>query len=188
MTLINRKTIVDRPELVDRGDNDDGGDNQTESEVAEVLGNGDGPAVNGIRFEQGDYGIVAASNLIAVLSTAQTEGDEFERSFMTSAIQMKEMTKSGVDISPIASMSRSRGIDDLNIEEKTVQQLKLATQNIGSQPASDEDVEDDDDDEVEEDDESSEEPDVVDDEDGEDEQSDEEEAEAEAEDEDEETT
>lgn len=182
MTLINRKTIVDRPELVDRGDNDDAESNQADNEVLEVLGDGDGPAVNGIRFEQGDYGIVAASNLIAVLSTAQTEGDEFERSFMTSAIQMKEMTKSGVDISPIASMSRSRGIDDLNIDEKTVQQLKLATQNIGSQPTPDDDIEDEsvEDDEGEE---PSEEP-ESDDEDVDEEQSDEDDAE----DEDEETT
>jgi len=182
MTLINRETVVDRPEIVDRGNNEDTDNTEQTKDVVEVLGEGNGPVVNRIQFEQGDYGVVAASNLVAVLSTAQTEGDEFEQAFMTSAIQMKEMTKSGVDISPIASMSRGRGIDDLNIGEKTVQQLKLATQNIGSQPASDEGVENN---EAEDGDESSEKSDTSDeDEDVNDEQSDEEEAE----DEDEETT
>jgi len=139
MTLINRETVVDRPELVDRGNSEDTDNTDESNGVVEVLGEGNGPVVNRIQFEQGDYGVVAASNLVAVLSTAQTEGDEFEQAFMTSAIQMKEMVNSGVDISPIARMSRNRGIDDLNIGEGAVQELKLATQ--GS--VSDEDEEDD---------------------------------------------
>jgi len=125
MTLIDRKTIVDRPELVDRGDSED--DEDTE-EVIEELGEGDGPEINGIKFEQGDYGVVAASNLVAVLSTAQTEGEEFQQAFMTSAIQMKEMVNKGIDIGPIARMSRSRGIDDLNVSQQDLGNLKLPSE------------------------------------------------------------
>lgn len=128
MPLLPRSTVVDRPTLVDRDDEQANETEQSDDGVIEELGNGDGPAVNGIRFEKGDYGVVAASNLVAVLSTAQTEGNEFEQAFMTSAIQMKEMANSGIDISSIARMSRSRGMDDLNVSQDDMQDLKLATQ------------------------------------------------------------
>lgn len=131
MPLLPRSTVVDRPTLVDRDDEQANGAQQSDEDIIEELGDGDGPAVNGIRFEKGDYGVVAASNLVAVLSTAQTEGTEFQQAFMTSAIQMKEMANSGIDISSIARMSRSRGMDDLNVSQEDMQDLKLATQ---SQP------------------------------------------------------
>jgi len=128
MPLLPRSTVVDRPTLVDRDDEQANGAKQSDEDIIEELGNGDGPTINGIRFEKGDYGVVAASNLVAVLSTAQTEGNEFQQAFMTSAIQMKEMANSGIDISSIARMSRSRGMDDLNVSQEDMQDLKLATQ------------------------------------------------------------
>lgn len=128
MPLLPRSTVVDRPTLVDRDDEQANGDESSDEDVVEELGNGDGPAINGIKFEKGDYGVVAASNLVAVLSTAQSEGNEFRQAFMTSAIQMKEMANSGIDISSIARLSRSRGIDDLNVPQSDMQDLKLATQ------------------------------------------------------------
>lgn len=128
MPLLPRSTVVDRPTLVDRDDEQANGAKQSDEDIIEELGDGNGPTINSIRFEKGDYGVVAASNLVAVLSTAQTEGNEFQQAFMTSAIQMKEMANSGIDISSIARMSRSRGMDDLNVSQEDMQDLKLATQ------------------------------------------------------------
>lgn len=139
MPLLPRSTVVDRPTLVDRDDEQANGAKQSDGDIIEELGDGDGPTINSIRFEKGDYGVVAASNLVAVLSTAQTEGNEFQQAFMTSAIQMKEMANSGIDISSIARMSRSRGMDDLNVSQENMQDLKLATQT--QTPEHDEDSE-----------------------------------------------
>jgi len=125
---------------VDRDDEQANGDESSDEDVVEELGNGDGPAINGIKFEKGDYGVVAASNLVAVLSTAQSEGNKFRQAFMTSAIQMKEMANSGIDISSIARLSRSRGIDDLNVSQSDMQDLKLATQTQQQQDDESEEV------------------------------------------------
>lgn len=126
--------MVDRPTLVDRGDDEDNTEEQaTDEDVVDVLGDGDGPVINSIRFEKGDYGVVATSNLVAILSTAQTEGPEYEQAFMTAAIQVKEMTKSGIDISPIARLSRDRGVDDVNVTQSQLQDLKLATSTLGEE-------------------------------------------------------
>jgi len=140
MPLLPRSTVVDRPTLVDRDDEQANGDESSDEDVVEELGNGDGPAINGIKFEKGDYGVVAASNLVAVLSTAQSEGNKFRQAFMTSAIQMKEMANSGIDISSIARLSRSRGIDDLNVSQSDMQDLKLATQTQQQQDDDSEEV------------------------------------------------
>lgn len=140
MPLLPRSTVVDRPTLVDRDDEQANGDESSDEDVVEELGNGDGPAINGIKFEKGDYGVVAASNLVAVLSTAQSEGNKFRQAFMTSAIQMKEMANSGIDISSIARLSRSRGIDDLNVSQSDMQDLKLATQTQQQQDDESEEV------------------------------------------------
>lgn len=129
MTLISRDTLVERPELVDRGTEEDKENNESdEQEVLEVLGEGDGPTVNNITFEKGDYGVVAASNITAILSTSQTEGPEYQRAFATSAIQIKQMAEHGMDISPLVQMARSRGVDDVNVSRSQLNDLQLATE------------------------------------------------------------
>jgi len=169
MPLLPRSTVVDRPTLVDRDDEQANEAESSDEDIIEELGNGDGPAINGIKFEKGDYGVVAASNLVAVLSTAQSKGNEFRQAFMTSAIQMKEMANSGIDISSIARLSRSRGIDDLNVSQSDMQDLKLATQTQQEQDDDDtEEVRE----EVSEDDEDTESDEVEEEADGEDEEDD----------------
>lgn len=127
MTLTGREPIVDRPELVDRGTDGDQEDTETENgEVLETLGEGDGPTINNITFEEGDYGVVAASNLTAILSTSQTEGVEYETAFATAAIQIKEMAARGVDIAPLVQMSRARGVDDINVSRAELNELQLS--------------------------------------------------------------
>jgi hypothetical protein len=127
MPLLKRDTIIDRRTLVDRGSSGDEGDNKEADNVIETLGEGGGPVVNQIEFEQGDYAVVAASNLVAALSTAETGGEVYQNAFITSAIQLKEAAKSGVDITPLSVMSRDRQIDDLNITQEQMTQLKLST-------------------------------------------------------------
>lgn len=140
MPLLPRSTVVERPTLVDRDDSEDNIEQQAENEVIESLG--DGPIVNSIQFEQGDYAVVSAANLAAVITSAETEGDMYEQTFRTAAITLKEMSAQGIDISAMSRMGRDRGVDDINVSQEDLQSLKLATQTINDEQAENEDLED----------------------------------------------
>jgi len=128
MPLLNRDTIIDRRTLIDRGSSEDEEDTRDGEEVIESYGNG--PVVNGIQFEAGDYPVVAASNLVAVLATADDEGDAYESSFITSAIQLKEAAEAGINIRPMARLSRDRGLDDIGLTDSDMSQLRMVTPEV----------------------------------------------------------
>ena len=106
MTLLKRNTLINRPEIVERADEKDDVDKDDEddddtSKRVDKLGDGGGPTVHGVEFEEEDLDVIAGANTAAVLVTGQDSGKVFEQMFTNAAIQLKELKSRGADMSPI---------------------------------------------------------------------------------------
>lgn len=116
--------MIDRPELVNREGENDNEDNQVKTKRVETLGRGGGPVKNGIEFEQGHFNIVAASNLVAVLATGDTEGEMFEETFVNAAIQLYDQVKRGGDVRDLVRYSVASGVSEIGFSQDEVDQLR----------------------------------------------------------------
>jgi len=118
MPILNRDTIVDRPVLVDREQQDESsGELDQDTDEVPTLGEGGGPEISGLEFGPEDEDLVAASNLVAVLSSATDSGPMFKESFMNAAIQLYELRENGDSITPLVEYAVGKGIHDIGIPE-----------------------------------------------------------------------
>jgi len=136
MTLTGRDTIIDRPELVNR-DNDEDEQDEGEQEV-NVLGDGGGPTVHNVEFEEGDLDIVAAANTCAVLTTGEDEGDVFEQMFANASVQLKDLKNRNRDISMLSYFGLNNSIGTVGLSDD--QSAELMTELMGEVEDGNEDV------------------------------------------------
>jgi len=123
MTLTGRSPLIDRPELVNREGGNDIEDNQETEEVVETLGEGGGPVKHGIEFQEGQFNLVAASNAIAVLASANDEGTLFEEAFTNAALQLYDQLQRGGDIRDLTRFSMATGLSELNLSDSELDVL-----------------------------------------------------------------
>lgn len=148
MPLLNRDTIVDRPVLVDREQQDESsGEVETDPDEVPTLGEGGGPEISGLEFGPEDEDLVAASNLVAVLSSATDSGPMFEESFKNAAIQLYELRETDDSITPLVEYAVGKGIHDIGVPEEA---FTPETEEVEEEPESEIEEEIDDVEEVEE--------------------------------------
>lgn len=148
--------IPDRPTVTDVISDEDEGDDDEEDTVqkdqVEVIGDGGGPTVHGVEFEEDDEDIIASSNLVALLATGEEGGDIYVEVFKNAAVQLNELDRRGHDISDISSFSEH--IDAAYIGAEDIE--------FDSEPEEDDDEEEDEEEEKEDETEDEEEDDVED--------------------------
>lgn len=149
MPLIDRPVILDRRTLIDPINSDnEGSEHDEEVVMVQQLGDGGGPVVNGVEFEEGDYNVAAASNVAAVLSVAESDGQEFERAFATAAIQLKDLADAGEDISDLVRFGVAKNIAEVGMSDEDIdglrQQPPLEEDEQSEEASIEEDEEDDD--------------------------------------------
>lgn len=120
MPLFDRDTLIDRPTIIKHGDDEE---EEEEIEQTITLNKGTGPVVNGVRFDQGQYGLMAAANAAAILATGEAEGETYKRSFGNAAIQLQELKNQDTNINDLARFSIERGVAEEGIEEHKVEQI-----------------------------------------------------------------
>lgn len=135
MPLINRDTVIDRPVLLNRG----GEDGQDENEAPEEEYTSTTPeegelVINGIEFEAGEYDIVSAANIVAVLATGDTEGESYKNVFRNAAIQLEQLKEvDKEDFSAISELAARKSVDLLNVSGEQAAELRKEQQRqVGS--------------------------------------------------------
>lgn len=130
MTILDRDTLIDRPEIVTREDDDDEqdkGDEDNQDDEPDTIGDGGGPEVHGLEFEESDLDVVAAANTCAVLTTGQEEGEVYNRVFKNAAIQLKDLKVRNRDIDMISYFGLNNAIATVGLSEElrdtTMQQV-----------------------------------------------------------------
>lgn len=145
MPIIDRPVLVDRPVLIDRDSEEGQEDEQdTDAQVVQQLGTGGGPVVNNVEFERGDYDIAVASNVAAILTTADEEGPEFNRAFATAAIQLKDLTEVGEGITDLVRFGLEKNIGEIGMSDEDIDLLRSepSTEEVSDSSGPDVNIED----------------------------------------------
>lgn len=119
MTLLDRDTLLDRPELLssdteDEDSNDEQETSEVEQDRVEVVGEGGGRTVNGIEFEEDSTDVIKASEVIAVLSSGDTQGELYQATFLNAAIQLNSVQEEEDSLTNMIDSGRALGVFDIS--------------------------------------------------------------------------
>lgn len=168
MPIFDRPLIADRPTLIDpvvgaeedepsaseqpEKENGDAQTSRASVNRVEKRGEGGGPLVNGVEFEEDSDELIKSSNLIAVLATGEEQGEVFTQIFKNASYHLAEVQEQGHDITDLTTLSEelntaSVGAEELFEESEEETEETMSEEDDGEEESLDDMFEDTEDDE-----------------------------------------